>query len=87
MSYPVNIAGSGWFHFVVLFVLFRLHELKSIVDEKMSRFPHMQEFEVESKPQRIQKKAPTGYFYNSDTGKFLNRDAEGWGKENRVYLF
>lgn len=47
----------------------------------------MQEFEVESKPQRIQKKAPIGYFYNSDTGKFLNRDAEGWGKENRVYLF
>ncbi|XP_026327056.1 sodium/potassium-transporting ATPase subunit beta-2-like [Hyposmocoma kahamanoa] len=44
----------------------------------MSSFPHMQEFEVERKPQRIQKKSPIGY--DSGTGKFLNRDAEGWAR-------
>lgn len=69
-------------HFVVLFAIFRLHELNPLVDKKMSSFPHMQEFEVERKPQRIQKKSPIGY--DSGTGKFMNRDAEGWGKEDRV---
>lgn len=39
----------------------------------------MQEFEVERKPQRGQKKPLIGY--HSDAGEILGRDAEGWGKE------
>lgn len=46
----------------------------------------MQEFEVERKPQGSQRKTPMGFVYNSDTGK-MQRNAEGWGKEDHIYLF
>lgn len=52
----------------------------------MSRFPHMQEFEVEGKPQNSGKKAPVGYYYDAD-GIFLRRNAEGWGKEDHINNF